>query len=246
MTTHALLVLHPLANTLSQTLALKHSTMLTKHQSSHIHSFSSRATLDVSAPPSPTGSDGDRAVAESFRIGIVIHAESAIRVNTIPNFLEVNRRVSSIYSAPIYRINRASSDTVSSVIFLANRSQKSIPNRSEIADIHRYHHWGFYTGGRASGYQEIGHRTTLCYRKYGENCWLHIIGSLCGRRGVRRSTYNIWLAAHASFLEWNWRDVYLEKIPRWGRKLNWYDVSHRLAMKLMLVVSNFNQAAIQI
>jgi translation initiation factor eIF-2B subunit gamma len=52
----------------------------------------------VSVPPSPTDGDEDYGGSSSFRVGVVIHRAStgfAIRVNTIPNFLEINRRVST-------------------------------------------------------------------------------------------------------------------------------------------------------
>ncbi|KAG6865847.1 hypothetical protein C0991_011179 [Blastosporella zonata] len=46
-------------------------------------------------PPSPTEGDEDSEGSNSFRVGVIIHRASAgfaIRVNTIPNFLEINRR----------------------------------------------------------------------------------------------------------------------------------------------------------
>jgi hypothetical protein len=96
-----LTVLNPIVNVTSQALALKHSTMLTKYQTGRVHSFPSRSrNLIVSAPPSPTDSDDERVVTESLRVGIIIHhpdGGSPIRVNTIPSFLEINRRVGAFF-----------------------------------------------------------------------------------------------------------------------------------------------------
>ncbi|KAF9461333.1 UDP-3-O-glucosamine N-acyltransferase [Collybia nuda] len=93
-----------------QALALKHSTMLTRIKSDNDQSFT-KGSQDISIPPSPTDYE-DRAIAESFRIGIVIHrpdTESAIRVNTISSFLEVNRRMllQVSYSLPSDPKNRS-------------------------------------------------------------------------------------------------------------------------------------------
>ena len=95
------IVLTPIVNTSSQTPALKHSTMLSK-QSRNVdrtHSFVGRFTGDniISVPTSPIDGDDDLSVSNSFRIGVIIHradAGFATRVNTIPSFLEINRRVS--------------------------------------------------------------------------------------------------------------------------------------------------------
>ncbi|KAG6862207.1 hypothetical protein C0995_002137 [Termitomyces sp. Mi166 len=49
----------------------------------------------VSVPPSPTEGDDDFGGSSSLRVGIVVHraeAGFATRVNTIPKFLEINRR----------------------------------------------------------------------------------------------------------------------------------------------------------
>ena len=95
-------VLTPIVNTSSQTPALKHSTTLSKRSRDvdRAHSFVGHSTGDntVSVPTSPIDEDNDRSISNSFRIGIIIHraeAEFATRVNTIPSFLEINRRVSA-------------------------------------------------------------------------------------------------------------------------------------------------------
>ncbi|KAG5643607.1 hypothetical protein DXG03_000615 [Asterophora parasitica] len=86
----------PITNTASQGLALKHST-LSKETSASNDSFGTLLPKDpsISMPPSPTDGDDDYGSTNSFRVGVVIHRASAgfaIRVNTIPNFLEINRR----------------------------------------------------------------------------------------------------------------------------------------------------------
>jgi hypothetical protein len=104
---HALtscIVLNPLVNTSSQAPALKHSTTLSKHNThaDYVSPFVGHSTRDntVSVPTSPTDSDDDHDVPNSFRVGVIIHraeAGFATRVHTIPNFLEINRRVSTSY-----------------------------------------------------------------------------------------------------------------------------------------------------
>jgi translation initiation factor eIF-2B subunit gamma len=101
-------VLTPIVNTSSQTPALKHSTMLSKpsRHASNANSFVEHSTRDntVSVPTSPIDEDDDRSVSNSFRIGVIIHRATAgftTRVNTIPSFLEINRRVSTYLPVPI-------------------------------------------------------------------------------------------------------------------------------------------------
>ncbi|GLB37163.1 putative nucleotidyl transferase [Lyophyllum shimeji] len=96
----------PITNNASQALALKHSTT-SKTTSAFSDSFGASLSKDPSAsvPPSPTGGDEDQVVSNSFRVGVVLHRASAgfaIRVNTIPKFLEINRRLLSevTYSLP--------------------------------------------------------------------------------------------------------------------------------------------------
>ncbi|KAF5385870.1 hypothetical protein D9615_002456 [Tricholomella constricta] len=98
--------LNPITNTTSQRLALKHSTM-SKETSASNDSFGTLLSKDpsISVPPSPTDGDDDHGTSNSFRVGVIIHRASAgfaVRVNTIPNFLEINRRLLSqvTYSLP--------------------------------------------------------------------------------------------------------------------------------------------------
>ncbi|RDB16855.1 putative translation initiation factor eIF-2B subunit gamma [Hypsizygus marmoreus] len=106
--------LNPITNTTSQTLALKHSTMLSRHQNNVSHDSIGLHTKDpsVSGPTSPMEADGDYGDSNSFRVGVIIHradAGFAIRVNTIPSFLEMNRRLLSqtTYSLPTDPKNRS-------------------------------------------------------------------------------------------------------------------------------------------
>lgn len=58
--------------------------------------------LSLSAPPSPTPGDYTLGGSKSLRVGIVVHraeAGFATRVNTIPKFLEINRRVCLFFIA---------------------------------------------------------------------------------------------------------------------------------------------------
>jgi translation initiation factor eIF-2B subunit gamma len=95
------IVLTPIVNTSSQTPALKHSTTLSKQSrhADHANSFVRHSRDNsVSVPTSPIDSDDDGSVSNSFRIGVIIHRAEAgftTRVNTIPTFLEINRRVST-------------------------------------------------------------------------------------------------------------------------------------------------------
>jgi hypothetical protein len=95
------IVLNPIVNTSSQAPALKHSTTLSKQNkhADYVSPFIGHSTRDntVSVPTSPIDSDDDHNVPNSFRVGVIIHrakAGFATRVHTIPNFLEINRRVS--------------------------------------------------------------------------------------------------------------------------------------------------------
>ncbi|KAF8993727.1 UDP-3-O-glucosamine N-acyltransferase [Cyathus striatus] len=81
-------VLYPHTNTSSQQLALQHSTLL-------LHSGDHHLMHSTSVPTSPTDSDTDTENVASLKVGIVVHpaeAGFAIRVNSIHNFLEINRR----------------------------------------------------------------------------------------------------------------------------------------------------------
>lgn len=96
LTANGWLVLTPFVNTASQDLALKHSTMI--QENSYDDPSHSHHTRDpsISVPPSPTEAYEDRGSLSSFRVGVIIHRADVgftTRVNTIPNFLEINRRV---------------------------------------------------------------------------------------------------------------------------------------------------------
>ncbi|KAG6820990.1 hypothetical protein H0H93_008619 [Arthromyces matolae] len=92
--------LAPITKTTSQALALKHSTMTTDNNAS-INPFKGSllsVELSVSGPPSPTEGEESIGGSTTFRVGIVVQRPDAgftIRVNTLPNFLEINRRVLS-------------------------------------------------------------------------------------------------------------------------------------------------------
>ncbi|KAG6813320.1 hypothetical protein H0H92_012133 [Tricholoma furcatifolium] len=84
------------SNTTPQALALKHSTM---SKETNVSDDSLRGLLSrdpsISALPSPVDEDDDFWGSNSFRVGVIVHRASAgfaLRVNTIPNFLEINRR----------------------------------------------------------------------------------------------------------------------------------------------------------
>lgn len=101
-------VLSPLTNVLSQSLALRHSTL--KH-STHEHTkevhFSPTASpylgnMPLSGPPSATDSEDDDTNSASLRIGVLIHRALdgyAMRANNLQSFLALNRhvRLSRIY-----------------------------------------------------------------------------------------------------------------------------------------------------
>ena len=83
-------------NTGPQELALEHSTTLSKHPTEPSPSLNRARDPGLSLPASPTGGLEDGSGSTSFKVGVIVHrADSgfAIRVNTIPNFLEINRRV---------------------------------------------------------------------------------------------------------------------------------------------------------
>ena len=93
-------MLNPAIDTTSQRLALRHSTLLSRRL--ELAGPIQESTMSI--PPSPTDSDAEQDLKTGLKIGVVIHrAESgfALRVNTIHNFLEINRRVGS--SSHTYR-----------------------------------------------------------------------------------------------------------------------------------------------
>lgn len=84
-------VLNPVIDTTSQRLALRHSTLLSRRL--ELAGPIQESTMSI--PPSPTDSDAEQDLKTGLKIGVVIHrAESgfALRVNTVHNFLEINRR----------------------------------------------------------------------------------------------------------------------------------------------------------
>ncbi|KAJ7287648.1 UDP-3-O-glucosamine N-acyltransferase [Mycena rebaudengoi] len=96
-------LLNPIANA-SQSLALRHSTLLSKpkQHASHLPKSKSSAT---SAPQSPLTSDPNLELLPSLRVGLVLHRPEhgiAARVNNVPTFLEMNRHflASTSYSLP--------------------------------------------------------------------------------------------------------------------------------------------------
>ncbi|KAJ7901729.1 UDP-3-O-glucosamine N-acyltransferase [Mycena olivaceomarginata] len=115
-------ILNSSANT-SQTLALKHSTLLTKakqQQAAHVLKNKSNTT---SAPQSPVPSDPNLDTSPSLRVGLHIHQNGiAARVNNIHTFMEMNRHflTTTTYSLPTDPNERAlidqkaqiSSDTI--------------------------------------------------------------------------------------------------------------------------------------
>ncbi|KAG6868924.1 hypothetical protein C0993_007698 [Termitomyces sp. T159_Od127] len=124
---HLIPDLDPVTNHTSQALALKHTTM-SKDTSTFNEPFNgtiSTKDTSLSAPPSPTIGDQSLGGSNSLRVGIVLHraeAGFATRVNTIPRFLEINRRFLSqvTYALPTEPKDRSlidqkaqiSSDTV--------------------------------------------------------------------------------------------------------------------------------------
>ena len=89
-------VLAQIPDTGSQELALEHSTTLFKHPTEPSRSLNRARDPGLSLPTSPTEGLENGSDSTGFKVGVIIHrADSgfAIRVNTIPNFLEINRRV---------------------------------------------------------------------------------------------------------------------------------------------------------
>ena len=82
--------LYPSNSLTSQRLSLQHSTLLPL-----ISAVEGKVDrLNSSVPASPTPSEQDSYV--TLKIGVIVHycdAESAIRVNTLHNFYEINKRV---------------------------------------------------------------------------------------------------------------------------------------------------------
>lgn len=116
-------------------LALEHSTTMSKPSSKPLRKPNHiKSPPDFSVPPSPTDENARSASYSSsmteFKVGLIICGEGeeeasaglAIRVNTLPNFLEINRKLLSqtTYSLPTDPKNRSlidskaqiSSDTV--------------------------------------------------------------------------------------------------------------------------------------
>lgn len=91
-----MLVLNSFSNTISQRLALNHSTLLQGVNYVRIR--------EHGLPPSGEPVN----IPAGFKIGIVIHTrnDGATRVNSIPNFMETNRRVS--VHAYLYRLSDVS------------------------------------------------------------------------------------------------------------------------------------------
>ncbi|KAJ6499401.1 UDP-3-O-glucosamine N-acyltransferase [Mycena sanguinolenta] len=114
--------LNPSAST-SQSLALKHSTLLSKakqHSAAHVPKSKSSAT---SAPQSPVPADPNVDTSLSLRVGLYMHRVGlAARVNNIHTFMEMNRHflATATYSLPTDPNERAlidqkaqiSSDTI--------------------------------------------------------------------------------------------------------------------------------------
>ncbi|KAF7315369.1 UDP-3-O-[3-hydroxymyristoyl] glucosamine N-acyltransferase [Mycena indigotica] len=77
----------------SQSVALKHSTLLSTTQlnpASHLPRNKSTAT---SAPQSPITSESSHEITPSLRVGIHLVSDVAARVNNIHTFMEMNRRL---------------------------------------------------------------------------------------------------------------------------------------------------------
>jgi len=114
------LVLNSSANSASQRLSLNHSTLV--YPTTNPADFS---IAEDSVPASPVGSDIEIEQDTPFKIGIVTHSVDngpAIRVNTIQNFYEVNRRVSSLHSFSSALLTWFS-DACGGYIYLTFRSQ---------------------------------------------------------------------------------------------------------------------------
>ncbi|KDQ27853.1 hypothetical protein PLEOSDRAFT_39954 [Pleurotus ostreatus PC15] len=102
-------VLNPITNSPGQSIALRHSTLAS---ASNIALKSKSAHYAREATISPSDSDTEETPLASLRVGAVIHPYSAgfaVRVNTLPAFLEVNRHFLSqtSYSLPTDPANRS-------------------------------------------------------------------------------------------------------------------------------------------
>lgn len=93
-------MLSPVTNTVSQGLALKHSTLhLPSQKQSLRHSAEGPERDDEhlrSVVPSPVEQDDEDAVEPSLRVGLVVHRASsgfASRANNLHSYLELNRFV---------------------------------------------------------------------------------------------------------------------------------------------------------
>ncbi|KAJ7262277.1 UDP-3-O-glucosamine N-acyltransferase [Mycena haematopus] len=87
--------LNPLANT-SQTLALKHSTLLSKSKQQPVAHVPKSKSSATSAPQSPVPSDPHLDTSPSLRVGLHMHQHGiAARVNNVHTFMEMNRHISS-------------------------------------------------------------------------------------------------------------------------------------------------------
>lgn len=94
-------VLSPASIALSQSTALRHSTLQPITHEHASATFSPTAspylgTMALSAPPSVTDSDNEDAVPMSLRIGVVIHKATdgyVARANNLQSFLSLSRHV---------------------------------------------------------------------------------------------------------------------------------------------------------
>jgi len=100
----AFTVLNPVTNSLSQSTALRHSTLQPNtHQHANNLTFSPTASpylgnMALSGPPSATDSEEDNTISTSLRIGVVIHRANegyVTRANNLQSLLAVNRHVRS-------------------------------------------------------------------------------------------------------------------------------------------------------
>lgn len=94
--------LSPQTHTLSQGLALRHSTLQTSsNEYAKAATFSPTASpflknISLPGPPSDNDSDDDDTVSSSLRVGIVLHRARdgyVARANTLQSFLALNRHV---------------------------------------------------------------------------------------------------------------------------------------------------------
>jgi hypothetical protein len=97
-------VLNLVTNNLSQSIALRHSTLQPNtHKHMKNSTFSPTASphlgnMALSGPPSATDSEDDDTVSTSLRIGVVIHWAHdgyVARANNLQSFLALNRHVRS-------------------------------------------------------------------------------------------------------------------------------------------------------